>query len=308
MNIVVTGANGFLGRHLMARLHTLGHDPYGVESKAYDLRSPAHVRALFAHAGRIDVLYHLAAHVGGIAYNIAHPAGLYYDNVMMNTLIIDQAAQRRVGKLVFAGTACSYPKYNPIPTQEHRLWEGYPEESNGPYAVAKLAALAHLEACHAQHGLNFAYPVLSNLYGPGDGGFTDDNKAHVIPALIKRFSAAVKAGAESVTVWGDGTPTRDFLYVEDAADALTRLIDVDCREPVNIASGDETFIRQVVEYIARYTGFTGQVIYDDTKPNGQLRRGYCTKLARAALDWRAKVGIEEGLERTCEWWNQSKQS
>lgn len=308
MKIIVTGSGGFLGQHLVAKLRALDYDPITFLSSDYDLRSPDDINALFKLTGKIDALYHLAAHVGGIAYNIAHPAQLYYDNVLMNTLIIDQAVRHGVEKLVFAGTACSYPKYNPIPTQEHRLWQGYPEESNGPYAVAKLAALAHLEACHAQYGLNYAYPILSNLYGPGDGGFFDDNKAHVIPALIKRFSAAVDAGDESVTVWGNGQPTRDFLYVKDAADALVRLIDVDCQEPVNISGGDETFIWQVVEYIARFTGFTGRVIYDDTKPNGQLRRGYCTRLARSVLGWQARVGIEEGIKRTCEWWNQSKQS
>lgn len=304
VKIVITGAGGFLGRHLLARLRQSGYDPFPVRSVAFDLRQPRDVNDLFNYVGKIDVLYHLAAHIGGIAYNIAQPASIYYDNVLMNTLVIDRAARAKVGKVVFAGSACSYPKYNPTPTREHRLWEGYPEESNGPYAIGKLAALAHLQACYTQHGLNYAYPVLANMYGSWDGGFFDDSKAHVIPALIRRFSAAVAPGAESVTVWGDGKPTRDFLYVEDAAAALARFVDIDYLDPVNIASGEETFIRQVVDYVAKYTGFSGKVVYDDTRPNGQLRRCYDTGEARRVLGWRAQVGIDEGLKRTCEWWKE----
>lgn len=295
MNILVTGSAGFLGQHLMAKLHALGHKPYGVTSEAYDLRNPAHLNNLFKHVGKPDIIFHLAARVGGIQYNIDNPATLFYDNVMMNTQLIHKAMLTGVGKFVMVGTVCSYPSFNPIPTPEHRLWEGYPEQSNGPYGVAKLVALEQLQAYSRQYGLNFAYPVLSNLYGPG--GKADAYKSHVIPALIRQFLLNM----QKITIWGDGSPTRDFLYVEDAADALCRFIEVDCNEPINIAGGIEISIKTVVEALAKITGYKGQIEYDLTRPNGQLRRGYDTYKARQILKWQACTKFEDGLRKCVEY-------
>lgn len=299
-SITVTGSAGFLGRHLMRYLCDQGYRPYGVTSKVYDLRRPAHLDALFKHTGPPDILYHLAANVGGIQYNIANPASIFYDNVMMTTQLIHRAMLAGCKKFVMVGTVCSYPTYNPIPTKEHRLFEGEPEPTNGAYGVAKLIALTQLKAYREQFGLNYAYPVLSNLYGPGDA-FDDENKTHVIPALIKRFVA----NPPKIEIWGDGSPTRDFLYVEDAAEALGRFIEIDCCEPVNIANGIETSIRWLVESLTKITGYEGVIEYDATKPNGQLRRGYDNYKARHLLKWQAKVGIDEGLKRTVSWYKQS---
>lgn len=296
MNLLITGSAGFLGQHLMAKLHVLGYTPYGVTSKAYDLRNPVHINALFKHIGKPDIIFHLAARVGGIQYNMDNPATLFYDNVMMNTQLIHQAMLAGCGKFVMVGTVCSYPAFNPIPTPEHRLWEGYPEVSNGPYGVAKLVALEQLQAYQKQYGFNFAYPVLSNLYGPG--GKPDDYKSHVIPALINRFLS----NPDKIEIWGDGSPTRDFLYVDDAAEALCRFIEVDCSEPVNVAGGIEISIRTVVELLAKITRYKGEIVYDLTRPNGQLRRGYDTYKAQSILKWQASTKFEDGLRRTVEQW------
>lgn len=291
MNICITGSTGFLGTHLMTHLETLGYSPYGVTHKAYDLRNPGHIKSLFKHTGHIDILFHLAAHVGGIQYNIDHPGKLFYDNVMMSTQLIHQAVLNGVGKFVMIGSVCSYPAFNPVPTSEHCLWNGYPEESNGAYGIAKLVALEQLKAYHHQYSMNFAYPVLSNLYGPGDN-FGDN--AHVIPALIKKFVE----GPDKITIWGDGVPTRDFLYVEDAVRALARFIEVNYCEPVNIAGGVEISIRQLVELLKTITGYTGKIEYDQTRPNGQLRRSYDTYKARQVLGWQAQTEFETGLKNT----------
>lgn len=301
MNIIVTGAAGFLGQHLMGRLLDLGHVPYGVTSKAYDLRCESHINSLFRHTGKPDIIFHLAARVGGIQYNIDNPATLFYDNVMMNTQLIHKAMLAGCGKFVMVGSVCSYPAHNPIPTREHRLWEGYPEESNGPYGVAKLMALEQLKAYQKQHGLNFAYPILSNLYGPG--GHADAYKSHVIPALIKRFIDR----PDKITIWGDGSPTRDFLYVKDAAEALVRFIDVDCSEPMNIAGGIETSIKTIVEILAKISEYAGQIEYDLTRPNGQLRRGYDTYKARSVLGWQASTKFEDGLHASYRYYIGSQQ-
>lgn len=212
-NIIVTGAGGHLAPFLIKRLIP-AHDVYAVSSCAYDLRQPEHINALFKHAGRPDFIFHLAARVGGIQYNIQNPGKIFYDNVTMNTMLIHKAMEVGCGKFVMVGTVCSYPAFNQIPTPEDRLWQGYPEDSNGSYGIAKLAAFEQLRAYSAQYGLNFSYPLLSNLYGPG--AKADDHKSHVIPALIQRFLD----NPPTVEIWGDGSPTRDFLYVDDAAEAL----------------------------------------------------------------------------------------
>lgn len=296
MNLIVTGSNGYLGKHLVTHLRALGYDPYCVPSKAYDLRRSAHIEALFKHTGKPDIIFHLAANVGGIQYNIDNPGAIFYDNVMMTTQLIHQAMIHGCGKFVMVGTACSYPEYNPIPTGEDRLWQGYPEPTNGAYGVAKLIALTQLQAYQKQYGLNFAYPVLANLYGPG-GGF-DEHKSHVIPALVKRFAS----NPPIITVWGDGSPTRDFLYVEDAAKALARFIEVDCQEPINIASGTEVSIQTIVRELVELSDYRGEVEYDTSKPNGQLRRCYDISKAKSTLIWLPSTDIKTGLRNTWEWY------
>ena len=296
-NIIVTGSRGFLGQHLMAYLRELGYDPYGVPSSTYDLRTPYALEALFKHAGKPDVIFHLAASVGGISYNLNNPASIYFNNVMMNTQLIQRAALAGVSKFIFAGSACAYPNHNPIPTGEHCLWNGYPEESNASYGVSKRIALTQLQACRKQYGMDFAYPIFTNLYGPGD--CFDDDRSHVIPALIKRFVH----GVDKVVVWGDGSPTRDFLYVTDAVRALVACMGVECREPVNIASGENISIRRLVDIIqAACDRQALPVEWDSSKPNGQMERGYRIQKARGVLGWVPEVGIEEGVRQTVEWY------
>lgn len=297
MRILVTGANGFLGRHLMHKLRSMGFDPYPVHSTAYDLRSQAHLDALFKHTGIPDLIYHAAAHVGGIAHNLANPATIFYDNVLMNTLLIHKAALSGVGKFVFVSSACAYPKDNPTPTPESNLWNGYPEESNGTYGIGKRIVLPQLKAYYEQFGMRFAYPILANLYGPGDDFSIE--KSHVIASLIRKMSSQ----PEALQVWGDGSATRDFLYVEDAADALARFVRMDYQEPVNIATQTQVSIRQIVELLTEIMGYKGLVIYDQSKPAGQQVRCYSNSLAGLVLDWYPQTDIETGLRKTVEWFN-----
>lgn len=300
MKIIVTGSKGFLGQHLMTELQSQGHDPYGVLSAAYDLRREAHIFALFKHVGTPDIIFHLAANAGGIGYNLRRPATIYYDNVMMNTQFIHKASWAGVGKFIFAGSVCSYPFLVPVPTIERHLWGGPLTESHHSYGVSKLMALAQLQAYRSQYNLDFAYPILANIYGPGDGGFFDDFKSHVIPALVKRFVEA----ENEVICWGTGIPTRDFLYVEDAAKALAKFIGVNCPGPVNIAANQEISILRLAELIAGLVGFKGQIIWDKTKPDGSPRRRYNTRLLKHFLGWEPTTTIEDGLQRTIEWYKE----
>jgi GDP-L-fucose synthase len=296
VKITITGAFGFLGQHLAARLQALGHSVYAVSSKAYDLRSQAHVDALFHHTGTPDLIFHLAAHVGGIAYNLANPATIYYDNVMMNTLLINKAAAAGVKRFVFVGSTCAYPGNAGIPTAEEMLWEGYPEESNGTYGISKRIVLPQLQAYKQQYGMSYAYPILCNMYGPGDD--FSEAKSHVVAALIRKFCA----NPETVEIWGDGTATRDFLYVEDAAAALCCFLACDYEEPVNIAGGVEVSIKELAHLLRQITGYRGTLLWDYTKPMGQRRRCYSIWRAYEALGWEPRTGIEEGLRRTVEWY------
>lgn len=298
MKITVTGAYGFLGQHLTARLQALGHSVYPVSSKAYDLRSQAHVDALFNHTGTPDLIFHLAAHVGGIAYNLANPAKIYYDNVLMNTLLIDKAAKAGVKKFVSVGSTCAYPGNAGIPTTEEMLWEGYPEDSNGTYGISKRIVLPQLGAYKQEYGMGYGYPILCNMYGPGDD--FSEAKSHVVAALIRKFCAR----PETVEIWGDGTATRDLLYVEDAAAALCCFLDRDYEQPVNIASGVEVSIKELAHLLRDITGYQGTLLWDYTKPMGQMRRCYSIWRAYEALDWQPRTGIEEGLRRTVEFYRQ----
>lgn len=295
-NTILTGSNGFLGQHLQAKFKQIGVDYYPVPSKAYDLRRQAHIDALFKHAGPVNTLYHLAAHVGGIEYNINHPATLYYDNVMMNTQLIHTAALRGVKKFVFVSSVCIYGNTKTETIREHMIWWDKPEESNLTYGLSKRIALEQLRAYKVQYGMDFGYPILCNLYGPGDD-FSND-KSHVIPALIKRFTVH----PETVTIWGTGKPTRDFLYVKDAADLLTKYLTIDCDKPVNISSGLSIRISNLVRLISEITQYQGTIVYDHTKPDGQMNRIYDAKPAKQLLGWQAQTKLKDGLRETIEWW------
>ena len=297
MNIVITGSNGFLGSHLMR--HLADYHPYGVASKAYDLRREAHIDALFKHA-QPDIIFHLAANVGGIKHNLANPASIYYDNVMMNTQLIHKAMLNGVKKFIFVGSVCSYPDNVPMPTSEKQLWQGYPEESNSAYGISKLVALEQLQAYQRQYAFNFAYPILSNLYGSGDSGFFEQSKAHLIPSLIKKFVS----NPPMVQMFGKGLLTRDFLYVEDACQALSRFIKVDYSEPINIATGREVSKLRLTNLIVELTGYKGKVEYDGKPDEGQLKRCYTTRLAKKALGWQAQTDIKTGLQKTIEWYKE----
>jgi GDP-L-fucose synthase len=271
--------------------------PDGVKTVLCDLTDYEAVYTLFNKS--YDVVFHLAANVGGISYNQSIPASIMYDNLQMGMNVIRNAAlSLNVGKLVVVGSACSYPKYTPCPMVERNLWEGYPETSNGAYGVAKRVLHSLLEAYCNECGLIGAYPILANLYGPGDDFSSED--AHVIPSLIRKFHTE-----SPVTVWGTGVATRDFLYVEDAADALLTVANKVCYPaPYNIGTGRETSIRFVVEALTALTGYKGGIIWDNTKPDGQPQRVMSTTLAKLDLSWQASTSIITGLERTNVWYEQ----
>lgn len=296
MNIVVTGATGFLGRHLMERLP----EAYGVSSRACDLRQVDHVEALFKHTGPPDVLFHLAARVGGIGANRSRPGQFFYDNMLMGLNVIHKAMEVGVGRLIMVGTTCSYPKYTLVPFRARDLFNGYPEETNAPIGIAKRALYTMLRAYRQQYGLDFVYLIPTNLYGPGDN--FDDDSSHVIPALIKKCLQAKIEGRAEVEVWGTGAATRDFVYVEDVADALVLAMDASARVPVNLGSGREISIAALARLIAETVGYEGLIKYDRSKPDGQPRRCLDTGGAARVLDWQASTSLEGGLRETVEWY------
>lgn len=300
--ILLTGSNSFLGRHLSSKFRQLKLDYYPAFSKAYDLRQRLHIDALFKHT-KPDIVFHLAAHVGGIHYNIANPATLYYDNVMMNTQLIHKAALSGVKKFVFVSSACIYSDKCSVPMRPHMIWWDYPEPTNGTYGLSKRIALAQLQAYKKQFGMNFEYPIFANMYGPSD--HFEDDRSHVIPALIKRFVEAKQAGIKTAVVWGSGNPTRDFLYVEDGVNALVKFLDIDLGEAINIANGDNVRIDNLALMIARLTGFEGNIEFDTSKPDGQMDRAYDVKPAKRELNWQAKIDLEEGLKRTIDWYGEN---
>lgn len=291
MNILLTGHKGFLGQNLRPLL-----DNWAVSLNHEDLRfGPV--------ANKYNIIIHLAARVGGIEYNSKHPASLFYDNVLMNTRLIHYAAKCKTKKLIFISSVCAYPQSVPIPpsgTREHTLWNGRPEASNGTYGLAKRMALAQLEACYQQYGLDYSYLILANMYGPHD--HFEDDRSHVIAAMIKRFTAA----KDEVTLWGTGTPSRDFLYVKDAARAIVKAIDIESREPINIGSGQETSIAYLANLIAKLVGYKGRIGWDISKPDGQFRRVWCIYRAQDILDWSPQVSLKEGLGETIEWYGRNR--
>ena len=304
-HILVTGGAGFLGSHLVPLLEAAGAQVFVPRSVEYDLRNQADVVRMYEEAGRIDILFHLAARVGGIGANQRYPADFYYDNTLMNTLICEYARRFEVGKLVAVGSVCAYPKICPYPFQEHHLFEGFPEETNAAYGISKRALLVHLQALRRQYDFNGIYLIPTNLYGPGDS--FDPDTSHVIPALIRKIVKAAEFGLDEVEVWGTGRASRDFLYVEDCARALmlaAEHYDSPPSGPVNLGSGQEIYIAGLVKMLCDIAGYRGRIIYNTSKPDGQPRRVLNSERARHAFGWKATTRLEDGLRRTVEWWRE----
>ncbi len=296
--IVVTGGNGFLGRHLVRRLRENRGcaDVRVADLPAYDLREIEQVRRMYDDL-EPQIVIHLAAVVGGIGANRENPGRFFYDNAIMGIQLVHEGFLRCLEKMVLLGTVCAYPKFTPVPFREETLWDGYPEETNAPYGLAKKMLLVQSQAYRRQYGFNSIFLLPVNLYGPGDN--FDEASSHVIPALIRKCLEAKEAGADHITVWGDGSPTREFLYVGDAAEGIALAAErYDKSEPVNLGSANEISIKDLAETIARLTGFVGRIEWDTTKPNGQPRRKLDTRRAEEEFGFKAATGFEEGLART----------
>ncbi|HOA23461.1 MAG TPA: GDP-L-fucose synthase [Aggregatilineales bacterium] len=298
---VVTGGAGFLGSFVVDELRARGAEEIVVPRSAeYDLRNRDAILALLDDA-RPDVIIHLAAVVGGIGANREHPAEFFYENLMMGVQLLHEAWKAGVKKFVSIGTVCAYPKYTPVPFKEDDLWIGYPEETNAPYGLAKKMLLVQGQAYREQYGFNSIYLLPTNLYGPRDN--FDPATSHVIPALIRKFIEAKERGDDRIVAWGTGSPTREFLYVEDAARGIALATEhYNSPEPVNLGSGMEISIKDLTELIAELVGFEGEVVWDTTKPDGQPRRSLDTSRAREAFGFEATTSFREGLERTIEWY------
>ena len=303
--VCVTGGAGFLGSFVTARLHERGAKEVFIPTiEKYDLVQLDSIRQMLDDSNP-DIIIHLAAQVGGIGANREHPAEFFYSNLMMGVQLIHEAWLRGVEKFVALGTICAYPKFTPIPFKEENLWDGYPEETNAPYGLAKKMLLVQSQAYRQQYGFNSIFIMPVNLYGPRDN-FKPES-SHVIPALIKKCVEAVESGADFIEVWGDGTPTREFLYVEDAAEGILLATEkYDSPEPINLGSGMEISIKHLVELIARLTGLKGRIIWDTSKPNGQPRRRLDVTRAEQAFGFKAETSFEEGLKKTIEWYRDQK--
>ncbi len=298
--VVVTGGSGFLGRVVVAKLRERGAEVDVPRSVQYDLRDRDAAFSLFADT-RPDMVVHLAAKVGGIGANMASPAQLYLDNLLIGTYVLEAARHQGTPKSVLVGTICSYPKVTPVPFQEDHLWDGYPEETNAPYGVAKKALLVHALANHQQYGQRSIYLMPTNLFGPGDK--FHPSVSHVIPALIKKCVEAREAGDAKVEVWGTGRATREFLYVDDAAEGIVLAAELhDDPSPVNLGANREVSIREIAEDIARITGFEGDLVWDPSRPDGQPRRRVDASKAERMFGWRATMPFDEGLRRTIDWY------
>ena len=298
--VAVTGGAGFLGSYVVEKLQRRGcKDIVVPRNKDYDLVEMEAVKRLYKDA-RPDIVIHLAARVGGIGANQANPGTFFYDNLMMGAQLMEVGRQAGLEKFVAVSTICAYPKFTPLPFKEEDLWNGYPEETNAPYGLAKKMLLVQSQAYRQQYGFNSIVLFPVNLYGPRDN--FDLETSHVIPALIRKCLEAKRRSAPNIEVWGDGSPTREFLYVEDAAEGICLAAErYDSSEPVNLGSGMEISIKDLVHTIKRMTGFTGEIVWDTTKPNGQPRRSLDTSRAERVFGFRATTSFEEGLRRTIEW-------
>ncbi len=299
--VCVTGGTGFLGSFVVEKLRQRGAQEIFIPShRDYDLVDGAAVGRLLDDA-RPDLLIHLAAQVGGIGANREHPAEFFYNNLMMGVQLMHQAWQQGVAKMVVAGTVCSYPKFTAVPFHEEDLWNGYPEETNAPYGLAKKMLLVQSQAYREQYGFNSIFLLPVNLYGPRDN--FNPASSHVIPALIRKCVEARQAGAPTITVWGDGSPTREFLYAEDAAEGIVLAAErYQSSQPVNLGSGREISVRELATTIARLTGFEGRLEFDASKPNGQPRRALDTSRAEREFGFRAQTSFEDGLRKTIDWY------
>ena len=296
MRVLVTGGAGFLGSHVVERLRATGSEPFVPRRDDYDLTVAADAARLFADANP-ELVIHLAAEVGGIGANQANPGRYWYANLIMGAHVLEQSRLHGVAKLLIAGTVCAYPKFTPVPFREDDLWSGYPEETNAPYGVAKKALLVGAQAYGEQYGLKSAYLLPANLYGPRDN-FHRSN-AHVIADLIRKMHES----PERVVLWGDGSPTREFLYVDDCADAVVLAAErYEGPEPVNVGTSEEISIRDLAELIAELSGFEGEIVWDTTKPNGQPRRRLDVSRAEKLFGFRARTSLRDGLARTIEWY------
>ncbi len=303
--VTVTGGAGFLGSFVVEKLRARGASEVFVpRSRDFDLRTPEGIQHLLASA-RPEVVIHLAAHVGGIGANRAHPAEFFYDNLMMGVPLFHECWRAGVGKFVGVGTVCSYPKFARVPFVEDDLWGGYPEETNAPYGLAKKMLLVQAQAYRDQYGYASLFLLPVNLYGPGDD--FDPASSHVIPALIRKCVEAQERGDERIVVWGTGAATREFLYVEDAAEGIVLASERhnDC-DPVNLGSGMEISIRDLVETIAKLTGFVGEIEWDRSQPNGQPRRCLDTSRAKARFGFEAKTSFEDGLGHAIRWYRENR--
>jgi GDP-L-fucose synthase len=310
--VILTGGAGFLGSFVTGKLKGHGAtDIFIPRIENYNLVDPADIRRMYADAlqgvaPKDVVVIHLAANVGGIGANREHPAEFFYDNIMMGVEMMHQAYRNGIGKFVALGTVCAYPKFTPVPFQEDDLWNGYPEETNAPYGLAKKMMLVQAQAYRQQYGFNAIFLLPVNLYGPRDN--FNLQSSHVIPALIRKAIEAQERGEKELAVWGDGSPTREFLYVEDAAEGIVSAAEkYDGDLPVNLGSGYEISIKDLAEMVVRLTGFEGELVWQTDKPNGQPRRGLDVSRARELFGWEAQVPFEEGMRRTIEWFKANRE-
>lgn len=304
---IVTGGAGFLGKAVVGRLQELGFTEIFVpRSRDYDLTEQAQVRALYQEHDP-ELIIHLAAVVGGIGANQQNPGKFFYENLMMGVMLMEEGRRNQLQKFVAIGTICCYPKFTTVPFKETDLWVGYPEETNAPYGLAKKMLLVQSQAYRQQYDFNSIYLMPVNLYGPADN--FDENSSHVIPALIKKCLDAKQSNAPYIELWGDGSPTREFLHVTDAADGIiTGALNYNSSEPVNLGSGEEISIRDLAELIANQTGFEGELRWDTSKPNGQPRRRLDVTRAKEEFGWQARIKLEDGIRQTIDWYKANSES
>lgn len=303
--VIVTGGSGFLGSFVVEKLKQRNAaDVFVPRSSHYDLRQPEGISRMLQDF-KADMIIHLAALAGGIGANRARPAEFFYNNLMMGVPLLHQSWEKGIEKFVAVGSICSYPKFTPLPFKEENLWDGYPEETNAPYGLAKKMLLVQSQSYRQQYGYNSIYLMPVNLYGPRDNFNLETS--HVIPALIRKAIEAGERGDQEILAWGDGSPTREFLYVEDAAQGIvTAAENYNGSEPVNLGSGQEISIKDLVEMVVRLTDFKGQIVWQTDKPNGQPRRALDVSRAQEYFGWRAQVPFEEGLRRTIEWFKENR--